>query len=526
MRKSALAASALSLLFNVAAAADAPPRVVNPGTPAPDCTLHVNYDRNADLPGYRSGSACIPFTPTNQLIPDGREPDFYVTEFSDAAIRKRWESCRQDPACHDAALSGAKPFIAYEPRATGTVDPFGRIDPEGDVDLHSIRRPRYFGAAPYAEPIARAEPRTDTVEFTVPRDSYELRHLGKTGTIKLRGWYVEGAGIQEGEGPKRRALVIMNNGGGGELAAIDDPRSLGVERTASGRYALLKQPGALSEQYGIRYWRGFAAALNEAGFDVLLTDRRGNGISGGVAGFNTAEQANDMFRELDQMESGHGLRMLTPSGEVLTGDAASGKLMAGMKAAEIPVILAGYSRGSYATAWAMQKNFVQDCDRDIPDGACRPALGRANIKGAILYGPNSAGLGYRLAGHDMVEAALRTEYNTTYYPDSDVSANIGKWPGVLIVKGTWDYVEGLEGSLDSYRRAREPKEIFVFRGPHPLPTQDPDNMRLAGARMVAFARAAVLGQPRVEGAHAPADLRDLVLSSPDGWERTTAPDGR
>ena len=31
-----------------------PPRVVNPGTPAPDCTAHVNYDRNADLPGYRS----------------------------------------------------------------------------------------------------------------------------------------------------------------------------------------------------------------------------------------------------------------------------------------------------------------------------------------------------------------------------------------------------------------------------------------------------------------------------------------
>ena len=41
--------------------------------------------------------------------------------------------------------------------------------------------------------------------------------------------------------------------------------------------------------------------------------------------------------------------------------------------------------------------------------------------------------------------------------------------------------------------------------------------------MVAFARAAVLGQDGVEGARTPADLRDLVLSSPDHWELTTEP---
>ena len=47
----------------------------------------------------------------------------------------------------------------------------------------------------------------------------------------------------------------------------------------------------MSEQHGMRHWRGFVAALNAAGFDVLITDPRGNGISDGVAGFNTAEQA-------------------------------------------------------------------------------------------------------------------------------------------------------------------------------------------------------------------------------------------
>jgi len=102
----------------------------------------------------------------------------------------------------------------------------------------------------------------------------------------------------------------------------------------------------------------------------------------------------------------------------------------------------------------------------------------------------------------MVEAALRLEYNITYYPDSDVFANIGKWPALMIVKGNWDDVEDLEGSLEAYRRAREPKEIFVFRGLHPLATQSPENMRLVEQRMAAFATAAVLGQPAVPGAPA------------------------
>ena len=98
------------------------------------------------------------------------------------------------------------------------------------------------------------------------------------------------------------------------------------------------------------------------------------------------------------------------------------------------------------------------------------------------------------------------------------------WPGLLVVEGTWDYVEGLEGSLDAYNRAREPKDIAVFRGPHSLASQDAENMRWAGARMVAFAEAAVLGRAQVEGALRPRDLKELVRSSPDHWEPTTAPE--
>jgi hypothetical protein len=104
-----------------------------------------------------------------------------------------------------------------------------------------------------------------------------------------------------------------------------------------------------------------------------------------------------------------------------------------------------------------------------------------------------------------------------------VFANAGKWPALMVVKGTWDYVEGLEGSLEAYRSAREPKDVFAFRGPHLLATQNPENMRLVGIRIAKFARAAVLGAARVDGAPAPADLKALVLSSPNHWELTSEP---
>jgi len=65
---------------------------------------------------------------------------------------------------------------------------------------------------------------------------------------------------------------------------------------------------------------------------------------------------------------------------VLAGKDTAGRLVAGMRAMDTPVVLAGYSRGACATARAMHKNFVEDCDRDVPDGGCRPALARPNTK--------------------------------------------------------------------------------------------------------------------------------------------------
>ena len=211
---------------------------------------------------------------------------------------------------------------------------------------------------------------------------------------------------------------------------------------------------SITEEPGMRHWRGFIYDLYAAGFDVLVTDRRGNGISGGRNGFNTAEQANDMFRELEQLDSGNGLRLLGPDGKLMIGADAAKVLLDGQSMKDVPIVIGGYSRGSYATQWFMHKNFVENCNFDIAERPCKQAVGLANVKGAILYGPNSGGLGYRLAGHDAIEGALRVEFNTTYYVDFGVFANVDKWPALQIVKGTWDYVEGLEGSLATYQRAR------------------------------------------------------------------------
>jgi hypothetical protein len=209
--------------------------VVNEGTPKPDCTARVNFDRNADLPGYsveRNGRrACLPFMPTNQLVPpDYKGRDFYGEAFTDQAIKARWTECKKDSACAERVIAGAKPFISAEKRDTGVSDAVGKVDPEAEVDLKAIRRPAFFGKAAYDEAIAAAEPRTFTVEFTVPRDNYERLHLKKDGSLKLRGWYLQGAGVDDGAGRRVRALVVMNNGGGSEITAIDDPRSEGAGR--------------------------------------------------------------------------------------------------------------------------------------------------------------------------------------------------------------------------------------------------------------------------------------------------------
>ena len=131
---------ALSAIACATASAQERP-AVNPGTPPPNCRARVNYNLNKVLPGYVDPKGtCQPFTGTYQLVPEtyaGR--DYYGEEFTDAKIRQRWAVCRRNQACAAKPLAAAQGFTAYEVRDTGSVDPYGRINPDGDVDLADIR---------------------------------------------------------------------------------------------------------------------------------------------------------------------------------------------------------------------------------------------------------------------------------------------------------------------------------------------------------------------------------------------------
>jgi hypothetical protein len=528
-----LVLSGIVLVGVVAQAAEPQPMYVSPGVPASECVTQVNYGADAKLPGYLvqdpGGKVCVPFTYPARFVPSGYKGDYYVDEFTDAKIKAKYRACKQDRACDERLASIAQQApVPHEFRVTGSVDPTGKIDPHGAVDLKQIRRPSYFGKAPYREPIGEAEARTYTVEFLVPREAYERLHMKRTGSVALRGWYLEGAGVPDEHGSRMRALIVLVGGRSIETTAMQatDELLYDYDKT-TGKYVARTFPNATSEKWALRGWRYYLYELNRAGFDVFTFDKRGHGISGGYNDNNTLEQGRDMWRALDALESGEGVRAVTPSGQLIEGAAIRGRFLAGMKAKQVPVIFGGPSQGSMATSWAMHQNFVQDCTYDLAEVRCSPAH-RYNVKGALVMAGFEGGIGARAAPNDvengaLIEARSRIENNIVMMPSSEPLANIDKWPAVFFGRGLWDFGESLEGTLASYRRVKGLKEIVVVRGPHGENEFGEENVKHMAARMAAFSKAAVLGQREVAGAAKFVDLKSLVASSIPFWEPSSDP---
>ncbi len=156
---------------------------VNPPT---DCKAWVGVDRDAELPGYllpqANGSIqCIPLLVTANQPASGYDGDYYVIEFTDAKLKERWSACKADDACFKRVNTQIQRWLPPNKeratRVTGMVDPVGRIDSDGDVDLRAIRKPGFFAKAPYNEIVPEADARTHIVEFTVPRDPLERLKL-------------------------------------------------------------------------------------------------------------------------------------------------------------------------------------------------------------------------------------------------------------------------------------------------------------------------------------------------------------
>jgi pimeloyl-ACP methyl ester carboxylesterase len=514
--------------------------------PAFECEARVHYDRETTLPGYllptSSGpETCIPFTSAAERPPAGYKGDYYVDEFTDAKLRERWLACKKDPACFARAR---KPVDARKPpnKEYKTTDArarflLGKVDEAPEIDLTQVRRPVYFERTPYLEPIAEAEQRTYTVEFTAPAEPHERIHKGITNDVKVRGWYIQGNGIDDGRN-KRRALIMMTAGGGGRIAAIDDPADkLYHYDEKTGRTMLNDFPNATTGATGQRLWRQTAYRFNQAGFDVLVYDRRGVGISSGFSDTNTLQQGRDILAMIAALRDGKGLRTLTPSGQTRKGVEAVAAVRGGAPK-DMPVLLFGNSRGTMASGWAMTMNFDKACTYDLAEITCTPPAKDTSIKGAILLSEFSSGVGYRPAkpspedearglGSDrgLFIAGNALEHNLVFFPSSAILAGVGKWPAAFFARGLWDYAAGLEGTVESYRRIKGLKELVIIRAPHPYETwPEPEKIRVMD-RMIVFAQAAALGKKSAPGGRTWLNMKDLVGTTGDFWEVSSKPKG-
>jgi pimeloyl-ACP methyl ester carboxylesterase len=494
--------------------------------PPTDCSAHVGYNLNQDLPGYvvpddQLGRVCLPFTQVPLALAN-YPGDYRVDNFTDVAIRAQLATCRTDPSCDYAGIiEAARNYQPVQFRVTGTIVPFGKIDPNAaDVDLADIRRPGFFGRAPYREPIAAVDRRAYTVEFTAPQEPYERLHMGITAPVKLRGWYLQGDGVRQPDGKRRQALAILIGGRSIETTAVQDPKDALYTRDRNGHYVPVTYPSAGTEKWGLRHWRTYLFRLQQAGFDVLTFDKRGHGISGGYTGDDTLQQGLDMLRAIDALKTGDGLRILGPDRTVRSGGRAARILLRGGDATQVPIILGGASQGSWTTDWAMNANFNRWCALDEPGRPCSRPWGYHNIKGAVLLAV-LFGVSFFPPDRSLAEAARREVNHIVFLPSSEPLANIRTWPAVFFGKGAWDEFQGPLGAFDPYLRVTGIKEFLLVRGPHSENEHGPANVALMQGKMVEFAvdvvRGTDPGQPRFT------NLEQLVASSPPIWEYSTQP---
>ena len=513
--------------------------------PLPECEARVGYDRNTTLPGYllptSAGPAtCIPFTSVAAHPTEDYQGDYYVDEFSDAKLRERWAECKTDKVCYERVQ---KQITARRPpnKEYGTTSPreiylLGKIEEKPEVDLARIRRPAFFARAPYHERIAEVEAKTYTIEFTVPAEPYERIHKNMTADIKLRGWYVRGAGIENPGGGKIRALIIMSGGGGDRVVAIEDPADRYYRTAPNGETVSFSFPNERTGAIGIRLWRDTVDILNKAGFDVLYTDRRGVGVSGGFSDTNTLQQGRDLLKIIANLRTGEGMRALSPAGKTFKGRQAAVAIRGGRPDVGMPVLLLGSSRGTMASGWAMTMNFDKNCSYDLEVIDCKPPFGDHSIKGAILIAEFSSGVGYvsskpsveddsRGLGRDrgLFIAGSVLEYNLVFFPSSAILAGIHKWPSAFFARGLWCYADALEGTMDSYSRVKGLKELVVVRGPHPYGSWPEEERRRVQERMVAYAKAVVLGRASIPGGRTWSNMKELVGTTSDVWEPSSRP---
>jgi hypothetical protein len=495
----------------------------------PDSSAYVGYDWNGNLPAFKDANGVpIPFRPTLVKPPAGYQGDFYVDEFTDAKIKQAWlEWKARDPVIAKKvemySINSDINGYGKKCRRIGALEPKGAVNGNDDLKLADIRQPAFFGQSPYFEEIGKVEQNTYTIEFTVPRGVSEELHLKQTTPIKLRGWFIKGNGVPDDQGQKVQALVIYITGSTSSAFTIQNPDAPSCwYNEKNKKYENYTLPNILlkTEQLGVRQRRQYLYEFNQAGFDVLVVDKRAHGYSGGYNDGDNSENSEDIFRMLDQLETGQGLTVLTPAGQLLQGKQVAGLLLRGAPAKQVPVIVGGMSQGSMITCYVMQKNFIGWTAFNEPGQKFTPAK-NYNIKAALLLGDFAGGLGYGVSDSMKYEAGFRVEKNTMIWPTSEIMSNIDKWPAVFFGKGLWDNWSSPEGTYEAYRRAKGLKELVFIRGGHSENAWGMQNSVYMTHRMTEFAVQAIVnpGAKYLELK----SFKEAVLSSPPYWEPSSRP---
>ena len=146
----------------------------------------------------------------------------------------------------------------------------------------------------------------------------------------------------------------------------------------------------------------------------------------------------------------------------------------------------------------------------------------------MLYASFVSGAGYLPEARDLADrnlflGGMAADNRVAFYPNSAVLASMDRWPAVFFAKGLWDRAESLEGTIAAYDRVRGLKEIVVVRGPHSMETWPQPEIERVKDRMVQFAVAAVQGRTSLPGARPWSNIKELVATTPDVWEPSSAP---
>jgi carbonic anhydrase/acetyltransferase-like protein (isoleucine patch superfamily) len=377
------------------------------------------------------------------------------------------------------------------------------------LNLDNIRRPAFYGGA-----IGEVENQTYSIEFTMPalvytdseddpvfRCKYNKRGKrienyddkpkgmplgtpqvdnfsgpGHSRTEKLRGWYIKYNGSLY-ENPEDVPLIIYQGAMSGEIFLAGDAGSGKI------RDKLIRN-------------------MAEVG-NVLVFDRRGFGISGGLPFMDSNTHAMDIFRIAEALASGSDpetkelLGIKTPTGDKLFGVDARDEIGLPNNAEDVKLIFLGNGFGPFYFDMAAVMNLENDTYTlpSIPaewGEVYTYNFGKYKIAGimdllGIIFSAVSCG---PWCDCRKDEAVMRDHFGASWWPDSSTTENMYRFPPYLTFGYTKNHWTSIEGTVMLFNNSRNLKKMIPMEGYDPVFTEYLDTYKsdlldfvLAAAKM-------------------------------------------